>query len=224
MTMALPTIVNNTSVGKAFDKGLKLYKENFTMVFVTSLLAALVGGLTCGICMPVMTCGLYAVLLALLRRVEPKPTIGDVFSKFPHFLTAFVSAIVITLLTGLISTVLLVVPVIGMLASYVVSTIIAPAVMSWAYLAIIDRNATISEAISSLKLPMEKPFWLFVLVSFVASLIGCVGALACGIGLLFTIPLAYCIVIAAYNDMVGGANDAIDVDASSISKPPTDAR
>ena len=222
--MAMPKIANSTSVGKAFDKGLKLYKENFTTVFVASLLAALVGGLTCGICMPVMMCGLYAILLTLLRGGEPKPTIGDVFSKFPSFLTAFVSAIVITLLTGLISTVLLVVPVIGMLASYVVSTIIAPAVVSWAYLAIIDRNATIGEAIGSLKLTMEKPFWLFVLVSFVASLIGCVGALACGIGLLFTIPLAYCIVVAAYNDMAEGAGNAIDVEATSMSEQPTDAK
>lgn len=202
--MAIATITNTTTVGKAFDKGLKIYKENFALVFLATLVASLVGALTCGICMPVMMCGLSAVILTLVRGGATKPTVGDVFSKFNHFLTALVAALVIALLVGLVGTILMLIPVLGLILSYVINAVIAPAVMSWAYLSIVDRKATIGEAIGSLKLTMEKPFWLFILISFVAGLVGCVGAIACGIGILFTMPLAYCIVVAAYDDMVGG--------------------
>ena len=64
--------------------------------------------------------------------------------------------------------------------------------------------AGIGEAIGALKLPMEKPFWMFILISFVAAVVGGIGAVACGIGAFFTMPLAYCIIVAAYNDMAGG--------------------
>ena len=225
--MAIAKIVGSTSVGKAFDKGFKLYKENFTTVFVAALIAAVIGGLTCGICGPVMTCGLFAIILTLVRGGETKPTIGEVFSKFNLFLTSLVTAIVIGLLFGLINAALMFVPVVGIIANYAISCIISPAVMCWAYLSIVDRKATIGEAIGSLKLTMEKPFWLFVLVSFVASLIGCIGLIACGIGILFTMPLASCIIVAAYNDMAGGEETAaIDTQATVAAEeaPPTDAQ
>jgi hypothetical protein len=202
--MAIATITNTTTIGKAFDKGLKIYKENFALVFLATLVAFLIGALTCGICMPVMMCGLSAVILTLVRGGATKPTVGDVFSKFNCFLPAFVSALVIAILMGVVSMILMLIPVLGLVLSYVVNAVIAPAVMSWVYLSIIDRNATIGEAIGAMKLPMEKPFWLFVLISFIAAVIGGIGAVACGIGVFFTIPLAYCIIVAAYNDMAGG--------------------
>ena len=202
--MAIATIASTTTVGKAFDKGFNIYKENFALVFLATLVALLVGVLTCGICMPVMMCGLSTVVLTLVRGGATKPTVGDVFSKFNCFLTAFVSALVMAILVGVVGMILMLIPVLGLVLSYVVNAVVLPAVMSWAYLSIIDRNATIGEAIGALKLPMEKPFWMFILISFVAAVVGGIGAVACGIGAFFTMPLAYCIIVAAYNDMAGG--------------------
>ena len=51
-----------------------------------------------------------------------------------------------------------------------------------------------------LKLLRDKRFWSIVLVAFVASLVGCVGAVACGIGIFVTLPFAYCMVAAAYEE------------------------
>ena len=77
-----------TSIGSAFNKGLQIYKENFALVFLGSLLSTLITFFTCGICGGPMWCGFIGILLALLRNQNPKPQLGDLFNGFQKFLPA----------------------------------------------------------------------------------------------------------------------------------------
>ena len=194
----MKTFVGGATVGESLNRGLEIYKKNFVAIFVASLLAGLIGSVTCGICSAPLACGVYAMLLVALRDGSAKIEIGDVFKGFQKFLPALVSVIVLGLIQFAISSILSLIPLIGLIASVVVSVAFG-AVSSWALLLVADQDATIGDAIGvPLKLLGDKRFWNIVLITFVAGLIGAAGAIACGIGLLVTIPLSLCIVAAAY--------------------------
>jgi hypothetical protein len=53
-------------------------------------------------------------------------------------------------------------------------------------------------------------FWPFFGLSIVAGLIGSAGAIAFGIGVIFTIPIQGCILAVAYRDVFGGSQRTDD--------------
>ena len=192
----IKTMTGSTSVGSAFSKGWAIYKENFVLIFLATLLAFIIGAVTCGICGGPMQCGLIGIVLSLLRKQEPKPEIGKLFDGFQKFLPAFVTC----LLFSLINMVICFIPILGM----IVSAVIMPTVIAWAMFLVQDQNATIGEAISTpFKLLGEKSFWTVILVGFVGGLLAAVGAIACGIGVLFTAPIFICMLAAAYEEVYG---------------------
>lgn len=202
MTKELTT---SPQVGTAFNRGLEIYKENFLSLLVASLLAGLIGGLTCGICSAPLLCGVFAMILSALRG-GPAPQIGDVFNGFQKFATAFVSALVLGFACYLVYGLFSVIPVIGWIALIPLGLLVAPMVMSWALLMVTDQDASIGDAIlTPLKMLGDKHFWAFGVVVMVAALLGALGALACGIGAIVTIPFAYCVIVAAYEEACSGA-------------------
>ena len=199
----LAPLTRSPNFGVAFSNGWNVYKNNFGPIFLGSLIASLLGAVTCGICMAPLTCGLMMMILNFLRNSEPKPTAGKVMDGFQKFGPAFLTAIVIGLISGVVQSILAFIPFIGIVLGTVVSIALSAA-SSWALLLIADKNATFGEAIgTSVQLVTKGPFWGFVLVSFVAGLVGALGLVACGIGILFTLPLAICIVVAAYEEAYG---------------------
>ena len=192
----IKTMTRSTSVGSALSKGWAIYKENFVLIFLATLVAAIIGSVTCGICGGAMQCGLIGIVLSLLRKQDPKPEFGKLFDGFQKFVPAFVTFLVF----GLINFVICLIPILGA----VISVIITPTVMVWAMFLIQDQDATIGEAISTpLKLLGEKSFWMVILVAFVAGLLAAVGAIACGIGVFFTAPIFICTLAAAYEEVYG---------------------
>ena len=211
-------------IGSTFKRALEVYKKNFVPLLLATLLAIVVGSVSCGICMAPLFCGVFAMALAALRSSDATLKAGDVFKGFQKFLPAFVSCLVLGLINSLISCVLMVIPVVGWIALVVVCYGITPAVVAWAQLLVVDQEASIGDAISvPLKLLGDKRFWSVVLVSFVAGLIGSLGAIACGIGLLVTLPFVYCMIAAAYEEAYSGAapNDGnLAIEAPAIDEPP----
>lgn len=200
-------LTRSADVGSALEKGWNLYKANFWPIFLATFLTLLVSGATCGICAGPMLCGLLGMLLALLRNKDPKPTAGSVFGGFSNFLTSFVTLLVLQMIVFAASMILMVVPILGQIAAAALNWAIGPTVVTMAMFFVVDQGATIGEAIGcSIKLVCEKLFWPIVLVMFVAGLLGGIGMIACGIGLLFTIPLTYCMMVAAYEDVYGEAS------------------
>lgn len=213
----IKSLARSATVGTAITRGFQLYKENFVLILVVTLISGLITAVSCGICAGALQCGVIGICLALLRGQDPKPQIGDLFNGFHKFLPAFVASLALSVIVFVVNCVLNVIPILGLLASIVVSSFISPAVTVWAMFLIQDQDATIGEAISTpLKLVGDGRFWSIILVCFLATLLGLVGLLACGIGLIVTLPFSTCMIAAAYEEVY---NDAIQVEASSPLPP-----
>lgn len=214
-------ITRSPTLSLALDRGWNLYKENFAIIFPATLLTMIIAAVSCGICAGPMMSGLLAMLVALLRKKEPKPQIGDVFGGFSRFAPTFLTSLLLSLIFFAASMVLMVVPVLGQIAAVAVGWFISPAVTFWALMLVTDQGATFGEAIStSLKLVGDKVFWPMLLVAFVAGLLGAVGAVACGIGVLVTLPFTQCMMAAAYEEVCGSAGETGDAPVTPEVLPP----
>ena len=214
-------IQRGATVGNAFNRGLEIYKENFVPLLVATLLAALIGGFTCGICSAPLFGGVLAMIFAAMRG-GGAPQIGDVFKGFQKFAPAFVSFLVLGIVGQIVYTVLLVIPVVGWILLIPACAAIG-AMVIWALLIVTDQDASIGDAIGKpFKLLGDKRFWSFVLVSFLASILGCLGAIVCGIGIFFTLPFYYCMTAAAYEEMVSGGAEAPAIEGQVPDAPADD--
>ncbi len=203
-------LTGGAKVGTTFNRAMEVYKKNFVPIFVAALLAGLIGTASCGICTAPLFCGLFAMILKAMRDSSAQLKIGDVFQGFQKFVPAFVGWLVLSVITNVATTVLACIPVLGWIAIIPAAAALGAAMM-WSLLLVADQDASVGDAITvPLKLLGDKRFWSIVLVSFVASLIGCLGAIACGVGMLVTMPFAYCMVAAAYEEAYAGGASAAD--------------
>ncbi len=219
---SIQEITRSVSIGSCFTRGWEVYKANVVTLVVALLLVGLISCVSLGICTAPMLCGLSAMVLAMLRT-GAKPEVGDVFRKFDKFGTAFVTSLALGAISFIGGFVLSLVPVLGWIANVVWSVALG-VISAWALLLIVDQDASIGEAITvPLKQIGNDKFWSVILTAFVANLIAMAGVLACGIGVLFTAPLATCIVVAAYEEAHGRSPQASATPPLPPSSPTPDA-
>ncbi len=212
-------LTGGAKVGTTFSRGMEVYKKNFVPIFVATLLAVLIGGVSCGICTAPLFCGVFAMILKAMRDGNAQLKIGDVFQGFQKFVPAFVGCLVLGIIYNVAMTVLACIPVVGWIAIIPAAAALGAA-MLWSLLLVTDQNASVGDAITvPLKLLGDKRFWSIVLVSFVASLIGFLGAIACGVGVLVTLPFAYCMIAAAYEEAYAGRAPAEQPPAAETPAP-----
>jgi len=187
--------------GEWIQQGWELYKANVGIWIVASLLAIIISGATVGILSGPMMAGLTWMALCMVDRKEPKPQIGDVFKGFDYFLQSFLFYLVWGIIMLAISLVSLI-PCVGTLVVIVVSITLHTALMFGLFL-IVDKKMDFWPA-SMLSLNVVKPnFFPFLGLLVVAMLIGHVGAIACGIGVIVTMPITVCILAVAYRNVFG---------------------
>ncbi len=187
--------------GEWIQQGFELYKANILVWIVASLLAIVISVATVGILSGPMMAGLIWMALALVDRKDPKPQMGDVFKGFDFFLQAFLFVLVWFLIELAVSLIGLI-PCIGPLVVIVASIAIETAIMFGLFL-IVDKKMEFWPA-SMLSLNKVKPNFLpFVGLLVVAMVIGHIGAIACGIGVVVTMPLMVCILAVAYRNVFG---------------------
>ena len=212
----ITTLKRSASVGTTFQRGLDVYKKNFVPLMLATLLALLIGGASCGICAGPLFCGVFMMVLNAMRNDGVVLKGGDVFKGFQKFLPAFVACLVLGMINSIVCSIFLAVPILGWIAAIVICDAAMPAGVCWSQLLVADKNATIGDAILvPLKLLGDKKFWSVVLVTFVASLVGSLGAVACGIGIIATLPFAYCMIAAAYEEVYSDAGTAPEAPAET---------
>ena len=187
--------------GEWIQQGWELYKANIGVWIVASLLAIVISVATLGILSGPMMAGLVWMALVLVDRKEPKPQMGDVFKGFDYFLQSFLFCLVWGIIMMAISVISLI-PCIGALVVIVVSLALHTALMFGMFL-IVDKKMEFWPA-SMLSLNVVKPnFFPFLGLLVVAMLIGHVGVIACGIGVIVTMPITVCILAVAYRNVFG---------------------
>ena len=190
----------NVKFGEWIEKGFALYKVNFGILVLASIFAVVLGTITVGILAGPMIAGLAIVTLELLDKKAPKPDAGKVFKGFNYFLNSFLFVAVwgIAILIG--SIILGVIPFIGQLAS-IIYVYAAQAFLMFGIFLIVDRQMEFRPASMESINTVKTNFWPFFGLSAVAGIIGSIGAIAFGIGIVFTIPIQGCILAVAYRDI-----------------------
>jgi hypothetical protein len=75
--------------GAWIQKGFDIYKNNFVLLLLTTLIAMVIGLFSAMVLMGPMLAGVVMITLALVDGRQPKPEFGDVFKGFGFFLPAF---------------------------------------------------------------------------------------------------------------------------------------
>ena len=183
------------------QQGWELYKANIGVWIVASLLVIVINVATLGLLGGPMMAGLVWMALVLVDRKDPKPQMGDAFKGFDYFLQSFLFYLVWGIIMLAISLVSLI-PCVGTLVVIVVSITLHTALMFGLFL-IVDKKMDFWPA-SMRSLNVVKPnFFPFLGLLVVAMLIGHVGAIACGIGVIVTMPITVCILAVAYRNVFG---------------------
>jgi len=165
-----------------------------------------ISAITAGILAGPMLAGLALVTLQLLDRKGPQPEAGRVFKGFDYFLQSLLFVVVwgIGILAG--SLILGVIPVIGQLAS-VAFVYAAQAFLMFGMFLVVDRQMEWLPASMESITIVKANFWPLFGLSAVAGIIGSIGAIAFGIGVVFTIPIQGCILAVAYREVFGSSDD-----------------
>ena len=188
--------------GEWIEDGFYLYKENFKTLILASIFVVVISAVTAGILAGPMLAGLVLVLLELRDKKEPKPEAAKVFKGFDYFVPAFLYVVVwgIGIFVG--SVIVGGMPIIGQLASLFV-IYAAQAFLMFGFFLIVDRQKDFWPASQESINTVKSNFWPFFGLSAVAGFIGSIGAVAFGVGVVFTIPIQGCILTVAYRDVFG---------------------
>jgi len=186
--------------GEWIEMGFNLYKENFGILVLASLIAVIVSAVTVGILAGPMAAGVVLIVFQLFERNEPLPELGTLLRGFDFFLNSFLFFVIWGIAIFVGSLVLGLVPCIGQLASLFV-VFVAHALLMFGLFLIVDRKMEFWPASVESFNMVKRNFWPFLGFSIVCNLIGSIGAVACGIGVVFTLPIQVCILTVAYREI-----------------------
>lgn len=185
-------------IATEIGRGWELFKSNMGLLILVNLLAGVLALVTCGILAGPMMAGEVLIVQRLLKKDSAVPSAGDLFKGFEFFLDAFLFILVLGFILGVV----VVIPGVNIVVGYVSSVFMWTGVMFVAL-----GKMKFAEALKKVGNEITTgPFWTLILAGVVANLIGGLGVLACGIGVLFTVPLATCIIVCAYDAAYGNAN------------------
>jgi hypothetical protein len=182
------------------EDGFKLYKENFKTLVLAAVFVVVISTVTAFILAGPMLAGLALVTLGLRDKKVPKPEAGSVLKGFDYFVPAFLFIAVWGIGIMIASVVVGVIPFIGQLASLFVAYG-AQAFLMFGLFLIVDKKMEFWPASQESINTVKANFWPLFGVSIVAGFIGSIGAIALGIGVVFTIPIQGCILTVAYREV-----------------------
>lgn len=200
--------------GDWLEKGFNLYKENFGVLVLSSLIAILLGVISFGILMGPMMAGLCFILLRLVDNQTPKPEVGELFKGFNYFLQAFLFFLVWGAIIFGASFILMFIPCIGQLAQIVLAYGLQPLLMFSMFL-IVDRKMEFWPASMESINIVKTNFWPFLGFQLVCAIISQLGAIACGIGVIFTLPIGLCATAIAYREVMASRSAPAEAPAQA---------
>lgn len=196
--------------GEWIEEGFALYKANFGVLVLSGLVAGLVSVFSMGILTGPMLVGWIMMILRL--QDGETVAVGDIFQGFTKFLDSFLYMLVVSVGILLLILILGIVPCVGsILAVAAVYAVIA--LVAFAPFRIAESDVGFWKAIQESYEAVKPNFWLILGLVVVAGILGSLGAIACGVGVIFTAPINYCILAVVYHDLLNGGA-VLDVEPS----------
>ncbi len=199
--------------------GFNLYKDNFAVLFPATLIAAVLSAFTFSILAGPLAVGLVLIVLRLIDGKEPKPEIGDVFKGFDLFLQSFLFFLGVGIVGIVGGTILRVVPFFGPLLGILFVYGLGTVVMFGIFLIAEQRLDAWTAAMKSFE-TVKTNFWPFLGVYVVACLLSSIGFIACGVGIVITLPLMVCILGVAYRDVFTGSGTPAPASGDTPAEQP----
>lgn len=148
-----------------------------------------IGGIINFVINPILLAGFYIVALQIAKN---RPLhFSEFFRGFNQFLQLFLVNIVGIILIG-IGFVFLIIPGIYLSIAY-----------TFSYLFVIEKKLSFWSALESSRKVISQKWFSFLGFAILLVLLNLAGLIAFGVGLLVTIPWTYCIMVAAFEDIVG---------------------
>ena len=132
----------------------------------------------------------FYIACALLKKGKDVDT-GDFFRGFGKFLPLFLVHLLTSLIIAL-GFILLVIP-----GIYFTTVYFFAHAFVWFY------DVPVSEALRHSHRTVTGNFWQIFLILLVVGLLNLLGAMAFGVGLLLTVPFGFCVIFAAFDDIIG---------------------
>lgn len=212
----------NTTVkmNEWISKGFNLYtKECMGPLLLMALVTLLLTLFTFGILAGPLSAG-FALACLRAARGERNLPINDLFKGFDFFLQSFLLVLVWGVIAFVVSAVLAFIPCVGQIASIIVSYALTTVIM-FALFLIVDKKMEFWPASMMAIEAIKANAVQFIAFGFIASLIGSVGAILCGIGIILSLPAAYTIFAVAYQDVFAEGGDSIPVEATEAAASDT---
>lgn len=191
---------SNIRLGDWLGGGWQVYKENWLLMSLATLLAAFLGVVTLGILAGPLLMGLYGMAFKTMRG--ERPVISDLFNWQGRFIQAFLAflisaAIYFGFAAGsrnellVVLTFLVVNPALTVAFAFVMSLIL-------------ERNLDVAAAINTVgRLMFSRDKLMWWVVGLVFFFINLGGASLCGVGFLVTLPWTISAAAVAYNQIFG---------------------
>ncbi|NER82262.1 MAG: hypothetical protein F6K42_22405 [Leptolyngbya sp. SIO1D8] len=147
------------------------------------------GNIVMNILSPILGAGYYIVAFQIARN-RPK-AFGDFFKGFNRFLPILLLSIVSSILI-LVGIILLIIPGLYLAVAYM-----------FAMPLLLDKNLDFWASLETSRKLITKKWLSFFIFVILLIFLNLAGAILLGIGLLVTLPLTNCVIVAAYEDIVG---------------------
>lgn len=200
------------NMGDYISRGWRMLKSNLGLMVAYTVLLAVISGIvgtidtslagddegvrSTGLSLlfnilvaPLLWAGLYAGALKSLNNRQLE--FSDFFKGFQFFAPLVLANLIIGIFI-FIGTIFCIIPGIYLGVAYLLTVPL-----------ILDRNMGFWEAMETSRKVVTKSWFSWFVFGLFMFVINLGGLLACVVGLFFTIPLTYCILIAAYEDVVG---------------------
>jgi hypothetical protein len=205
--------VNQFDIGEEMGRGWSLFKENMGLLAVASVITLLVTMVSFGILGGALTAGLLMIIRRLQQKDAIAPVSGDVFKGFDVFIQTLILLVIVIGCSVVLSWI----PVVNVIASLVIG-----AFSSWVLMLVVFQKMTTVDAIKQVfELTKSGAFTMALVMAVITSLISSLGAVACCVGVFFTMPFALCCMVCAYDKIFG---DAVAEQAAPPPEPPADLR
>lgn len=205
--------------GTWVEQGFDLYKKNFAVLVLAALIAGALSAISFGLLSGPMAAGMILIVFRLMDGGEPKPQAGDVLKGFEIFLQPFLFMLVWGAILGVVSLLLNMIPCLGTIL-YLVVVLGASPVFGFGLFLVVDRKRDFWNAAIESFQTLKPSFFPLLGISVVAAIMGSIGAVACGIGVVITMPLYYCIMAHAYRDAFRGPETPPQPEMVSVNPDP----
>ena len=197
-------------IGGLVKKAWALLSADFALFIVSYLIAAVLASIPLvGIIIggPLW----FGFLRIIQKRYKGEPAqIGDVFQGFQDFSKGLITilllvalAIVAVIPVVIVVLILAFIPLLGPVLAFILYLVFLLAVVTCTYFVLSIAALSNVQPFDAIKQSITfglKNFGQMILLGLVTGIVGMIGVVACGVGVLLTMPLAMTMVVIAYNE------------------------